>query len=193
MYEADQDPDCYPGTSVLKNRFGLLLQTELDKAEQFAVAKRQQQPLPTGRLSYGHYRAIHRHLFRDVYGWAGRIRRVRIHKGDSTFCYPDYIDGEMRRLFDHLADENFFRDLEAKDFAAKAARFIADLNAIHPFREGNGRTQNIFLAMMADRAGHPLDFSRLDPEAMLAAMLASFRGDERPLAKLILRLMRARN
>jgi cell filamentation protein len=67
----------------------------------------------------------------------------------------------MRRLFERLAGDNLLRDLDAETFASKAASFMSDLNAIHPFREGNGRTQNSFLDLLAYRAGHPLDFDRL--------------------------------
>lgn len=108
------------------------------------------------------------------------------------FCYPENIDREMRRLFASLANENEFRDLDAETFAARVAHFLAELNAIHAFREGNGRTQTVFLGMLADQAGHPLDFERLDPPAMLQAMIDSFDGNEQPLASLILHLMRGR-
>ena len=98
----------------------------------------------------------------------------------------------MRRVFSGLVRENHLRGLTAEAFAQKAAHFLAELNAIHPFREGNGRTQNVFLTILADRAGHPLDFERLDPPKMMRAMIASFGGDETPLANLILELMRTR-
>lgn len=98
----------------------------------------------------------------------------------------------MRRIFAELADDNCLRDLLPDNFVAKAARFTSELNAIHPFREGNGRTQNAFLTILADQAGHPLDFERLEPPRMMAAMLASFHSDEKPLAELILDLMRVR-
>jgi cell filamentation protein len=192
MYDAADDPYCYPGTSVLKNLADLRSQVELDKFEALAATTRAEEPLPVGRLSYVYYRAIHRHLFRDVYPWAGKIRTVRISKGGSMFCYPEYINGKMRELFEALTGENEFRDLDAEEFAAKAAHFLADLNAIHPFREGNGRAQNVLLILLADQAGHPLDFDRLDPTEMMTAMTASFGGEERPLADLILKLMRVR-
>ncbi|WP_349253678.1 Fic family protein [Bradyrhizobium sp. CB82] len=77
----------------------------------------------------------------------------------------------------------------AKDFAAKAAHFLAELNAIHPFREGNGRTKLTFLTLLADTTGHPLDIERLDPEAVMGAMIESFGSDEKPLAELIFGLV----
>ncbi len=190
MYDAVEDPYCYRGTTVLKNRFGLRDQVELDKVEIFFTARRFDEPPPQGKLSYRHYLKIHWHLFQDVYSWAGRVRKVRMSKDGSAFCYPENIDRELRRIFSELADENTFCDLLSEDFARKAAHFMADLNAIHAFREGNGRTQNAFLTILADQAGHPLDLERLEPPRMMAAMIASFHGDEQPLAELIRDLMR---
>lgn len=77
------------------------------------------------------------------------------------------------------------RKLDAPAFSAKAAHFLAELNAIHAFREGNGRSQLTFFALLADHAGHPLILDRLEPREMLDAMIASFDGDEHKLAALI--------
>lgn len=190
MYRAVDDPYCYPGSSVLKNRLDLRTQAELEAFEAFITAQRADEPLPAGRLSYTHYRAIHRHLFQDVYMWAGQIRRVRIAKKESMFAYPEHIDREMRRLFRHLASERYFQNLGAASFATKSAHFLAELNAIHPFREGNGRTQLTFLVLLAERAGHSLDLGRLSPSAALRAMIRSFGGREEALARLIRNLIR---
>jgi cell filamentation protein len=185
MYADVPDPYCYPNTTVLINRLGFRDAARLEAFEAEVSAERATQPLPSGRLSYGQYRAIHRHLFQDVYAWAGKIRTVRISKGESTFCYPEHINREMRRLFSSLARERHYRGMEARSFAGKAAHLLAELNAIHPFREGNGRTQMSFLVALAERAGHPLTLEDLDPQAMLKATIASFRGNEKPLAGLI--------
>jgi cell filamentation protein len=185
MYAAIADPYCYPGKAVLKNRLGLRDQARLDAFEKEVANARADQDVPAGHLSYRHYRAIHRHLFQDVYSWAGRIRTVRISKGDNPFCYPEHINREMKRLFVDLKDRKFLRDVGAREFAAGAAHFLAELNAVHPFREGNGRTQLSFLTILAERAGHPLDLERLAPSAMLKATIASFGGSEKPLAGVI--------
>jgi cell filamentation protein len=189
MYKAEPDPYCYPGTSVLINRLGIRDQAGLDAFEADVTAERSTQPLPSGRLSYSHYRAIHRHLFQDVYPWAGKIRTVRIAKQGSAFCYPEHIDREMRRLFADLARQKQFHGLDCAAFAAQASHFLSELNAIHPFREGNGRTQLSFLTVLAERPGHPLAFERLNPKSVLDAMIGSFDGDERPLAAVIRRLI----
>jgi cell filamentation protein len=92
---------------------------------------------------------------------------------------------QLKELFDGLAKENYFKRLDADAFATKAAPFLAELNAIHPFREGNGRVQLSFLLLLAEHAGHVLDLDRLDPELFMVAMIASFDGEEGPLANLI--------
>lgn len=189
MYEAEQDTYCYIGTTVLINKAGLRDQDELDDFEMAMTFARAEEPLPVGLLSVTHYCRIHRHLFQDVYRWAGRYRTVRLSKAGSMFCYPEYIDREMTRLFGGLKGEDFLRERKPDEFASGATRFLSELNAIHPFREGNGRSQSTFLALLADQARHPLDLNRLDPDAMLAAMIASFNGNEEPLTAVIRRLI----
>ncbi len=181
MYEGAADPYCYAGTTVLKNMRGLREQAALDRFETIATAKRAEDPLPTGTLGVRQYRAVHRHLFQDVYRWAGRFRTVRIGKAESMFCYPEHIPAQMRALFADLRAKRFLQGLTPDAFAADAARFLATLNAIHAFRDGNGRAQLAFLVLLAGRAGHPLALDRLDPAQFLAAMIASFQGDERRL------------
>lgn len=192
MYDAIADPYCYSGTTVLKNRANLQTQKALDRFEVVMTTQRADEPLPPGRLSVSHYQAIHRHLFQDVFSWAGRFRTVRIGRSGSAFCYPENIAREMRAVFKSLARKNYLRGLARETFAREAAAFLATLNAIHPFREGNGRTQTAFLALLADQAGHSLDLGKLKPRSFLNAMIASFRGDEGPLARQIVLLIRPR-
>lgn len=188
MYDASVDPYCYPGTTILKNIPGLRDQTALEMFEAAMTAQRSDEPLPAGKLTVSHYRAIHHHLFQDVYPWAGKFRLVRLAKSGSAFCYPEYIAREMKELFAGLRSDGYLHGLSAKDFASKAAAFLSTLNAIHPFREGNGRAQLSFLVLLANSASHPLDLGKLHPEAFLDAMVTSFRGDDGPLV-LVLRLM----
>lgn len=185
MYESTADPYCYPGTTVLKNLADIRDQATLDAFEDDMASQRAEEPSPAGRLSVSHYKALHHHLFQDVYPWAGRFRTVRISKGGSMFCYPENIAGEMRRLFVDLRRDAFLQRTTADAFAPRAAHFLAELNAVHPFREGNGRTQLAYLTLLAEKAGHPIDLERLDPRSILNATIASFQGDESPLAEVI--------
>jgi cell filamentation protein len=110
-------------------------------------------------------------------------------KGGNPFAFPENIDNEAKKLFTQLKEDNFLQDLLAKNFAEKSAHFLAELNVIHAFREGNGRTQLSFFLLLAEQANHPIDLHRFDPDAFLDAMIASFQGDEAPLAAIIEKLV----
>ncbi|MDP9592102.1 adenosine monophosphate-protein transferase [Shinella sp. AETb1-6] len=185
VYTADTDPLCYPGTTVLRNILDLRTQDELDEYELAVFLTRSDEPWPPGELDYVHYLALHHHLFQDVYEWAGQVRTIRIGKGGNWFCYPEYIDGEMRRIFGELEETGHLVGLEARDFALKAAHLLAEINAVHPFREGNGRTQLAFLSVLAENANLPFHDDVLDRQRVIGAMVESFSGSEAPLAQLI--------
>jgi cell filamentation protein len=189
MYAAEPDRYCYPGTDVLKNIPGIHDQAALSDFEAISSTQRSEEPLPNGHLSITHYRAIHHHLLQDVYSWAGKFRTVRIGKGGNMFCYPENISREMRTLFSGLKARQFLCNVSMDQFIEGSAHFLATLNAIHPFREGNGRSQTIFLTLVAAHAGYPFDLQKLVPNAFLAAMIASFHGDEGPLRTEIGRLV----
>ena len=113
------------------------------------------------------------------------VRPQRFFAGRASDASASHIAREMRRLLSWLAKEQKFRNTSAADFAVKVAHFMAELNAIHPFREGNGRTQLTFLSMLASDVGHPPDLDRLDTDAVLDAMIRSFSGHEEPLRAMI--------
>ena len=189
MYEVFDDTYCYPGTAVLKNKLDLTDPVQLAEFETEITTQRASEPLPDGALDFAHYKAVHRHLFQDVYAWAGQTRSVRISKGGNPFCFPEFIDAQMEALFAALTAAESLRGLGNEAFAKEAAHFLSELNAIHPFREGNGRTQLTFLALLAEQAGHPLALDRLDPQAILDATIESFGGDEAGLARQIASLL----
>lgn len=189
-YNAVEDPLCYPGTHVLRNRADIQNQDELDEFEQLMFDSRAREALPAGMLDFPHYLSLHHHFFQDVYEWAGDIRAIRTGKGNNWFCYPEYIENEATRLFRQLADRGYLADTADKDgFSAGAAWFLGELNAIHPFREGNGRIQLVFLTMLARNAGYKLNERKLRAKPFLDAMIASFDGHQAPLAAEIRRML----
>jgi cell filamentation protein len=105
------------------------------------------------------------------------------------FCYPEHIAAEMARIFDGLRNHGCLRDLPVDLFAARSARFLSELNAVHPFRDGNGRAQLAFFAIPADHAGRTPKLHRLKAESFLAAMIESFHGREEKLISEIGRLV----
>lgn len=189
-YASGIDAFCYPGTNVLRNKADIQVQGALEAFELEMVIARSNEPWPAGKLDVGHYRSLHHHLFQDVYEWAGTFRTVRIGKSGIWFCYPEHISNELIKLFDWLKSEQFFQSLSGVDFSKKAARLLAELNAIHPFREGNGRTQMSLLTILVDDAGLPFNIAALEPKRSMDAMIDSFKGNLIPLQELIADLVR---
>ncbi|AZU03685.1 filamentation induced by cAMP protein Fic [Glycocaulis alkaliphilus] len=189
MYAVEPDPYCYPDSEVLINLPGLRSAERLAAFELVATTQRADEPLPAGRLGARHYCRVHHHLFQDVYSWAGEFRTVRLAKAGSMFCYPEHIPDQMARLFGFLRGEHFLAGLERDLFIQGLTRFLSELNAIHPFREGNGRSQLTFAALLAYRAGWEMDLARLNPDAILLAMIESFHGNEMPLRNELARLV----
>ena len=183
LYQVFDDPYAYRGSTVLKNKLGIRDAATLESFELEMTLLRSDEPLPGGNLTPTHYKKVHHHIFQDVYAWAGRYRTVRTGKGDNWFCYPENIPTQMKQLFGELRRRQILSRTTEQEFPAAAAWFLSELNAIHPFREGNGRTQLIFLDLLAARAGHPLDVSKVRAEPFLAAMIASFKGRLGPLAE----------
>jgi cell filamentation protein len=190
MCDAVDDPYTYENSTVLINKLDLREQAALDAFEAEISSARADEPLPEGDLDFTHYKAVHHHLFQDVYEWAGKTRTVRMFKGGNPFCFPENIENQATRLFGELRADDFLQGLDDATFADKAAHFLTELNVIHAFREGNGRSQLTFFALLADYAGHPIDLDKLDPHEMLDAMIASFDGHEAKLANVIKSLLR---
>ncbi len=189
-YDVTEDPLCYPDTNVLRNKAKLTDQDELDQFEQLMFLTRSEEPLPEGALDYMHYRAIHHHFFQDVYTWAGQARQVRTAKGGNCFCYPEYIEAEMNRIFRELSEENHLADTSSvQDFAERAAHYIADINAVHPFREGNGRCQLTLLDILMQVAGLEMIEENIEEDEFMNAMISSFAGDEAPLVNAIIKMV----
>jgi cell filamentation protein len=180
-YEAFDDPYLYPGTSVLRNCLDIRDAEGLAAFEVEAAHARAEEGLPEGNFDPPHYRAAHHQLFHDVYDWAGKYRTVRIAKGETMFCYPENIPAQMDALFGGVEGGARFRDLTPEEFVTRLAGFLAELNAIHPFREGNGRTQLSFAGLIGAASGQPLELTRVNPRTFLRAMVVSFAEDLGPL------------
>jgi cell filamentation protein len=170
------DPYVYPETGVLRNKLGLGDAKKLDYHEREIVTMRARQGIPTGEFDLRHLRTIHRHLFQDIYEWAGEIRTVEISKGESQFQFRQYIETGMADVHRRIVKATFLRGLQQPAFATEAARIIGDVNYVHPFREGNGRSQLYYLQQLSEQAGHPLDLTRIDAAGWLEASKEAHRG-----------------
>jgi len=190
-YEAD-DVYCIPGTAVLKNKVGITDQDLLDEYEGDFTAIRllelTQKPIG-GYFDLAHLCKIHAYLFQDVYEWAGELISVDIIRGESRFCNVRQIQSCSNTVFSALAAEKFLINLEPKVCANRLAYYLSEINAIHPFREGNGRVQRLFTSQLAEYAGYSLNYSALDQAELYPVMQASFLGNEQPLSDLIFKII----
>lgn len=181
------DPYSNPDTGVLFNKLGLGTVGELEAAEReithAALILLRESPVhPTFDLS--HLRAVHKRIFGDIYEWAGEIRTVAIARGDP-FCLPQYIEPSAAAIFRELHGENFLHGLDRDAFAGRLAYYLGEVNALHPFREGNGRTQRAFFEQLARDAGFTLDWQHLDPSRNVEASAAIMRGDAERMRKML--------
>jgi cell filamentation protein len=186
------DPYVDPRTGVLRNRLGITDATVLAQAEA-RLAAAAEIVLFTEHLDLGHYdlshlRAIHHHLFGAVYDWAGELRTVNMTKGDTAFALVEWLEPQAEQVFAWLTDEHHLLDRHRDQFVEGASRFLSDLNALHPFREGNGRTQRAFLRRLAADAGWHLAWSEVDP-AENAAISAAAMADRRAFVPLFDRIL----
>ena len=175
----------YPGTGTLQNTLGIQDPDKLQEAEAALTAARMRQPIGPVALSPEGMQTIHRHIFQDVYPWAGKFRTVDMIKPtgpgqpDVTFAPGAHVERvEMPRFYRELRHDvevgRAFDNLDARTFSYRASVYLADLNRIHPFPEGNGRTQRVFLEHLAARSGHTLDHRRIDRKGWIGASIESY-------------------
>jgi cell filamentation protein len=175
-------------SGVLKNRLGITDAALLEQTEAALAATRSyelsQTPLP-GQFDLAHLQAIHRYLLGDVYEWAGQLRTIDIGKGVHLFAHHAHIGSAAAPIFKQLAEEKHLAGLDPATFSGRAAYYLGELNALHPFREGNGRAQREFVSHLAHAAGYYVAWENMKPTDMLQASIASFKGDTSKLAVLI--------
>lgn len=186
-YDAD-DVYCYPGTDVLRNKFDIRDAEFLDQIEADLTTARliqiTEDPIE-GSFDLLHLMKIHFWLFQDLYDWAGEIRTVDISRDGSRFANVSHIQSYAESLFSELANENWLKDLHVDQVAIRLAHYLSEINALHPFREGNGRVQRTFIAALANEAGYLLDYSDLSQEEIYPVIRAAFNGDETSLTQII--------
>jgi cell filamentation protein, protein adenylyltransferase len=180
------DPYLDPASGVLRNLLGISDPGELSEVEAALSASRlidlERRRLP-GMYDLEHLRIFHRYILGDVYEWAGELRTVSLAKG-SLFCLPQHLTTYAADVFGRLAAAGQLRGLNREEFIARLAEFLADVNALHPFREGNGRAQRAFFSQLAHDAGHHIDWIHMDPDRNTTASAAAHRGDLAPLTSI---------
>lgn len=167
---------CYPGTNVLKNKLGIQEQERLRTFERKLTMLRLldlvDKPI-NGMFDLKHLQAIHKYIFQDIYDWAGEIRKVDIAK-ENMFCNVLFIERQADEIFRKLRKEKYLADLKQEELAKRLAYFFSEINALHPFREGNGRSQREFIRCLAKKNGYIISFANISEKDMLKASRDSF-------------------
>lgn len=173
---------------VLINKKGIKDESELDKVERASSYMKalylDQNPIK-GKFDLKHLQAIHKKLFEDIYPFAGKIRDGYLQKGQQDFTMGYRIVPQAEKLFTQLKNEQFLKKTEPAKIAGRLAYYMGEINAIHPFREGNGRTQRIFIAQLAKEAGFELTFSKATQKEMINASIQAHRCDYKGLESII--------
>jgi len=190
------DEYCYPGSKVLINKF------DIRDGEALAMVERnitfvksvelEKKPL-RGRYDFRHLRSIHRYLFCDIYDWAGEIRLGEfLIKGDTIFCRGQFIEQYADNVFSKLKDEKLLRGLKKEAFINRLAYYMGEINALHPFREGNGRSGRAFFTVLAKSAGYMIDFHAIQSDDLLEADMQAFDKNYEPLVSILNRIVNER-
>lgn len=159
---------------VFKNKLGLTDAAELRHVEYLATANRARElsdgtvPIQQPGFGLARQQEIHRHIFQDVYEWAGQVRTVpsakRMDNGQqSRFAEPDTIVSRWQTLEHQTAE---FVSAKWLSFEQKRDALVAvfiEANQIHPFAEGNGRSLQVFMRQLAHEQGVGLDFTKVNP------------------------------
>ena len=167
---------CYPNTNVLINKLNIKDGSVLAKYEAKITAAKSlalRQKGITGNFDIEHFKEIHRYLFEDIYPFAGKLRDENISKGEFRFAGFEYIEQELKRLLMELKEENYLEGLKKEDLAKRLAYYLSELNVLHPFREGNGRTTREFIRQLALKNGYKLNLGKVLPQEMLKASIES--------------------
>lgn len=174
---------------VLANKLGISDAKELEEAEYTITDEKLGEAIVSEHVKtfdFDYLLHLHKLLFEDIYDFAGKVRTVNISKPNSPvpFCYVDFIPSEATRIFGELARDNYLIGLDQPEFSEKLAYYASELNALHPFREGNGRTNRLFLLLLCRNAGYFIDFSLASRRAILHADTEAFSGNLQPIKDL---------
>lgn len=187
------DPYLLP-TGALRNRLGISDPAKLERAEKGLVDLRMARidiDGPRGAFTFARLKEMHRYLFQDLYDWAGEPRTVALAKAEcdqgarTIFAQPADIERIGTAIFGRLAGEQkALKGLSRPNFVEAVTKLFADVNALHPFREGNGRTQEAFVKALGRDAGHPIDLSAVTLERMIRVSIDAAKDDRTAMRQL---------
>ena len=193
VYSLDGSQDnCYPKTTVLVNKFGIKNQEELDRVEKQITllrAVQAEQETKFENVDFEFYKNTHRRIFADVYEWAGTVRTINISKKGTVFCNACEIERIGRLKFERLKKQNYLRKMDSGNFLDELTDLYHELNMLHPFREGNGRTLRLFVTLLVRNTGGDIDFNNTDSDLLTIATIKASQGDKSMLRNVFEKLV----
>lgn len=182
FYEARNSLYCYKDTNILINKLNIMDAQKLEDIERKLVIVKLyelRQNKKIGNFDIEHFVSIHKFMFEDIYPFAGLFRNENIAKGNFSFAKWEFIEDELKRLLNDLKEENYLRGLNKEDLTKRLAYYMAELNVLHPFREGNGRTIREFIRQLAFKNNYVLDLQNTESKNMLDACIKSVYDTEK--------------
>lgn len=188
-YDASHDPYIDQNTGILRNLVGASTQEELDEIEAditpvIIATLTEYEPATVNSFSKEDLCELHREIFGAVYDWAGEFRTIDIGKDASYFAHADYMAPFLDDIFNNLPNIDSIAHSK-DDFIAFLANFYGDLNAAHPFREGNGRTIRTLVRLLALNHGWDIEWAKMDPDENIAACKEAMKSDEQLMRKML--------
>ena len=172
--------NCYPGTTVLINKLGIKDQNELDAVEKQITLLRgiqAEQQMEFKNVDFDFYKGLHSLLFGDLYDWAGCLRTINISKKGTVFCDHSQLENVGTKKFERLEKLGFLCGMQEGSFFDELAELYHDMNMLHPFREGNGRTLRLFITLLVRNTGRDIDFAKCGSDIMMIAAVKAAEGD----------------
>lgn len=193
-YDASHDPYVDESTGILRNLVGATTQEELDEIEAeittvIIATLTEYEPATVNSFSKSDLLELHKDIFETIYDWAGEFRTVDIGKEASYFAHASHIETFLDDIFRDLPDISIVAR-NRKDFVAFLAKFYGDLNAVHPFREGNGRTIRTFVRLFALNHGWDIEWDKMDPDENIAACKEAMKSDENLMRQMLDKLIK---
>lgn len=171
--------DCYKDTTCLINKLGITDEKKLQEFES-AITLAKASEIENQKIAIPFdtkdYKMIHKYLFEDIYEWAGNFRTINMSKNGTPFSEYKYIDELMDGAFFYLREKSYFKKDTFDEFIEDIVDFYCTTNIIHPFREGNGRVQRLFIAQLVRYNDYDIDFARVDKDELLIATIQSANG-----------------
>lgn len=185
-----------PKTGILWNLQDITDPEVLLFVESGAVTKRLQELYdnPIKIKGFDSLFEIHRHLFQDIYAWAGKKRKVEISKDGKQFFPTTHFDNAFRYIDQLIAEFKSTPKNNKQQLAEKLAEVLDNVNYLHPFREGNGRVQREFLRLLALEKGLTLNLNPPDIKSIYERyMKGTIESDVKTLTELIFELIDTNN